>query len=43
VLREGGYEAIYSGYLSQFSPAIEALSVEKGAEILERTRTWTGR
>jgi neutral ceramidase len=37
VLREGGYEAINSGYISQFSPAIEELIVEKVAELVERT------
>jgi hypothetical protein len=37
VLREGGYEAIQSGYVSQFSPAIEELIVEKVAALMERT------
>jgi hypothetical protein len=39
VLREGGYEAASSGYVSQFSPAIEELIVEKVAELMERTGT----
>jgi hypothetical protein len=37
VLREGGYEADQSGYVSQFSPAIEELIVEKVAELMART------
>ena len=38
ILREGDYEAKMSGYVSQFSPAIEELIVEKVAELMERTR-----
>ena len=37
VLHEGGYEADSSGYISQFSPAIEELIVEKVAELVNRT------
>jgi hypothetical protein len=37
VLREGGYEADQSGYVSQFSPAIEELIVEKVAALMVRT------
>jgi hypothetical protein len=37
VLREGGYEADQSGYVSQFSPAIEELIVEKVAVLMART------
>jgi neutral ceramidase len=37
VLREGGYEADQSGYVSQFSPAIEELIVEKVAALMART------
>ena len=37
VLREGGYEADQSGYVSQFSPAIEELIVEKVAALMSRT------
>jgi neutral ceramidase len=37
VLREGGYEADQSGYVSQFSPAIEELIVEKVAALVART------
>jgi neutral ceramidase len=37
VLHEGGYEAIQSGYVSQFSPAIEELIVEKVADLMART------
>jgi hypothetical protein len=37
VLREGGYEAEQSGYVSQFSPAIEELIVEKVAALVART------
>ena len=37
VLREGGYEAEQSGYVSQFSPAIEELIVEKVAALMART------
>ena len=37
VLHEGGYEADSSGYISQFSPAIEELIVEKVAELVART------
>jgi hypothetical protein len=36
VLHEGGYEADSSGYISQFSPAIEELIVEKVAELVQR-------
>jgi neutral ceramidase len=37
VLHEGGYEADSSGYVSQFSPAIEELIVEKVAELVAST------
>ena len=37
VLREGGYEATNSGYVAQFSPAIEELIVEKVATLMTRT------
>lgn len=37
VLHEGGYEAEQSGYISQFSPAIEELIVEKVAVLMART------
>jgi hypothetical protein len=37
VLREGGYEADQSGYVSQFSPAIEELIIEKVAALMSRT------
>ena len=37
ILREGGYEADQSGYLSQFSPSIEELIVEKVAELVGHT------
>ena len=37
VLREGGYEAEQSGYISQFSPAIEELIVEKIAALMALT------
>jgi len=37
VLREGGYEADQSGYVSQFSPAIEELIVEKVAALVAHT------
>lgn len=37
VLHEGGYEAEQSGYVSQFSPAIEELIVEKVAALMART------
>lgn len=37
VLREGGYEAINSGYIAPFSPAIEELIVEKVAELMRQT------
>jgi hypothetical protein len=37
VLREGGYEADQSGYVSPFSPAIEELIVEKVAALMART------
>jgi hypothetical protein len=37
VLREGGYEADQSGYISQFSPAIEERIVEEVAELMGRT------
>jgi neutral ceramidase len=37
VLHEGGYEAIQSGYVSQFSPAIEELIVERVADLMART------
>jgi hypothetical protein len=37
VLREGGYEAEQSGYVSQFSPAIEELIIEKVAALMART------
>ncbi len=37
VLREGGYEAEKSGYVSQFSPAIEELIIEKVAALMART------
>lgn len=36
VLREGGYEADSSGYVSQFSPAIEELIVNKVADLVNR-------
>ena len=36
VLREGGYEADQSGYVSQFSPAIEELIIEKVAALMAR-------
>ena len=38
VLHEGGYEADQSGYVSQFSPAIEELIVEKVAALMARTK-----
>jgi hypothetical protein len=37
VLHEGGYEAEQSGYITQFSPAIEELIVEKVAVLMART------
>jgi hypothetical protein len=37
VVREGGYEAEQSGYVSQFSSAIEELIVEKVAVLMDRT------
>jgi hypothetical protein len=37
VLLEGGYEATSSGYIAQFSPAIEELIVEKVARLMTRT------
>lgn len=37
VLREGGYEAINSGYIAPFSPAIEELIVEKVAALMRQT------
>jgi hypothetical protein len=37
VLHEGGYEADQSGYVSQFSPAIEELIVEEVAALMGRT------
>jgi hypothetical protein len=42
VLREGGYEAINSGYLAQFSPAIEELIVEKIAKLVRDTSSPAG-
>ena len=39
VLREGGYEADQSGYVSQFSPAIEELIIEKVAALITATKT----
>ena len=39
VLREGGYEAINSGYISQFSPEIEDLIINKVADLVVRTQT----
>jgi hypothetical protein len=38
VLHEGGYEADQSGYVSQFSPAIEELIVEKVAALVAQTK-----
>jgi neutral ceramidase len=38
VLREGDYEANQSGHVSQFSPAIEELIIEKVARLVEQTR-----
>ncbi len=43
ILREGDYEAVNSGYISQFSPAIEELIVEKVAELVERSNSQAGR
>jgi neutral ceramidase len=43
VLREGGYEADQSGYVSQFSPAIEELIVEKVAALVKRTLSQAGK
>jgi hypothetical protein len=37
VLKEGDYEAVNSGYIVPFSPAIEELIVEKVADLVERT------
>jgi hypothetical protein len=42
VLREGGYEATSSGFLSPFSAAIEELIVEKVAQLVERTGNRSG-
>ena len=43
VLREGGYEADSSGYVSQFSPAIEELIIEKVAALMKSTGAATSR
>jgi neutral ceramidase len=37
VLREGGYEAVNSGYIAPFNPAIEELIVQKVAALVDRT------
>ena len=43
VLREGDYEAVNSGYIAPFSPAIEELIVSKVAELVARKQALRGR